>query len=155
MKYIGTRLKKLLKSKRGSYSELATAILAYRKPRKNASKKEYNLLPLLEDGHNVTLYTLTGLMRHTGKPLDFFVDFEPGELPEPYRNGVNGNNNIVNSSINSSQNIIIEHLNEVIRLKNQIITDKERLIASKNIEIEHYKSLIKEHHFEDSDKTRT
>ena len=94
-------------------------------------------------------------MRHTGMPLDFFVDFEAGELPEPYRSGVNGNNNIVNSSINSEQGVTIEHLNEVIKLKNQIITDKERLIASKDIEIEHLKALIKEHNFEDSDKTRT
>lgn len=139
MRYVGSRLQALLKSERGSYTELATKMLKYRKPRKNASKDEYNLVPLFEDGHNVTLSTLTGLMRETGMPIDFFVDFEPGELPPYRRDGMSGSNNIINSSVNNNLTIKVDHLNEVIRLKDELIADKERIITLKDAEIEQWK----------------
>lgn len=139
MKYVGSRLQALLKSERGSYTELAAKMLKYRKPRKNASKDEYNLVPLFEDGHNVTLSTLTGLMRETGMAIDFFVDFEPGELPPYRRDGVSGSNNIINSSVNNDLTIKVDHLNEVIRLKDELIADKERIITLKDAEIEQWK----------------
>ena len=157
MKYIGSRLQALLKSERGSYTELAAKMLKYRKPRKNASKDEYNLVPLFEDGHNVTLNTLTGLMRETGMPIDFFVDFEPGELPPYRRDGVSGNN-ITSSSVNNDLTLKVDHLNEVIRLKDELIADKERIITLKDAEIEHrkkrYDDLIKIAQFRESDKSR-
>lgn len=139
MRYVGSRLQKLLKSERGSYTELATKMLKYRKPRKNASKDEYNLVPLFEDGHNVTLSTLTGLMRETGKSIDFFVDFEPGELPQHRHEGVNGSNNIINSSVNNDLTMKVDHLYEVIRLKDELIADKERIITLKDADIEQWK----------------
>ena len=139
MKYVGSRLQALLKSERGSYTELAAKMLKYRKPRKNASKEEDNLVPLFEDGHNVTLNTLTGLMRETGMSIDFFVDFEPGELPPYRRDGVSGSNNIINSSVNNDLTLKVDHLNEVIRLKDELIADKERIITLKDAEIEQWK----------------
>lgn len=139
MKYIGSRLQALLKSERGGYTELAVKMLKYRKPRKNASRDEYNLVPLFEDGHNVTLSTLTGLMRETGMSIEFFVDFEPGELPSYRRDGVSGSNNIINSSVNNDLTVKVDHLNEVIRLKDELIADKERIITLKDAEIEQWK----------------
>lgn len=139
MRYIGSRLQKLLKSERGSYTELASKMLKYRKPRKNASKDEYNLVPLFEDGHNVTLSTLTGLMHETGMPIDFFVDFDPGELPAHRQDGISGSNNIINSSITNDLTIKVDHLNEIIRLKDEMLSDKERIINLKDAEIEQWK----------------
>lgn len=159
MKYVGSRLQALLKSERGSYTELAAKMLKYRKPRKNASKDEYNLVPLFEDGHNVTLNTLTGLMRETGMSIDFFVDFEPGELPPYRRDGVSGSNNIINGSVSNDLAIKVDHLNEVIRLKDELIADKERIITLKDAEIEQWKKryddLIKLAQFGESDKNGT
>ena len=139
MKYVGSRLQALLKTERGGYKELAAKMLKYRKPRKNASVKEYNLVPLFSDGHNVTIHTLTGLMRETGMSIDFFVDFDPGELPASSQNGVSGSNNIINSSINNDLTLKVDHLNEVIRLKDELISDKERIITLKDAEIEQWK----------------
>jgi len=159
MKYIGSRLQALLKSERGSYTELASKMLKYRKPRKNAGKDEYNLVPLFEDGHNVTLSTLTGLMRETGKSIDFFADFEPGELPTRAYDGVSGSNNIINSTISNDLTAKVDHLSEIIRLKDELLADKERIIAMKDAEIEQWKKrcddLIKMAQFGESDKNRT
>jgi hypothetical protein len=139
MKYVGSRLQALLKSERGGYTELAARMLKYRKPRKNASRDEYNLVPLFEDGHNVTLYTLTGLMRETGKSIDFFVDFEPAELPATCNGGISGSNNVINSSITNDLTIKVDHLNEIIKLKDALLSDKERIITLKDAEIEQWK----------------
>lgn len=159
MRYIGSRLQKLLKSERGSYTELASKMLKYRKPRKNASKDEYNLVPLFEDGHNVTLSTLTGLMRETGMSIDFFVDFEPGELPSFRHDGISGSNNIINSTVSNDLSAKVDHLNEIIRLKDELIADKERIITLKDAEIEQWKKryddLFKLAQFGESDKNRT
>lgn len=139
MKYVGSRLQALLKSERGGYTVLAAKMLKYRKPRKNASRDEYNLAPLLGNGHNVTLYTLTGLMRETGMPIDFFVDFEPGELPAARLDGLSGNNNVINSSITNDLTMKVDHLNEIIKLKDALLSDKERIITLKEAEIEQWK----------------
>lgn len=159
MKYIGSRLKNHLKGERGGYTELAAKMLKYRKPRKNASKEEYSLTPLLKDGHNITLSTLTALMHETGLSIDFFIDFEPGELP-PYRHdGVNGSNNIINSSVSNDLTMKVDHLYEVIRLKDELIADKERIITLKDADIDQWKKrydeLIKLAQFGESDKNRT
>lgn len=159
MKYVGSRLQALLKSERGGYTELAAKMLKYRKPRQNGSKDEYNLGPFFKDGHNVTLYTLTALMRETGMPIDFFVDFEPGELPSARRDGISGSNNIINSSVTNDLTMKVDHLNEVIRLKDELIIDKERIITLKDAEIEQWKKryddLIKIAQFGESDKNGT
>ncbi len=104
-----------LKSGRGNYTDLAQKMLKYRKPRKNASNDEYNLAPFFKEGHNITVNSLTALMRETGMTIDFFIDFEPGELPS------------------------IEHLKEIIRLKDELLKDKEQIIKLKDAEIEQWK----------------
>lgn len=136
---MGSRLQALLKLERGGYKKLAAQMSKYRKPRANASKDEYNLVPLFEDGHNVTLHTLTGLIHETGKTIDFFVDFEPGELAESRLDGISGSNNIINSSITNDLTLKVDHLNEIIRLKDELISDKERIITLKDAEIEQWK----------------
>lgn len=138
MKYVGSRLKALLSQERGRYTELAKAMLKYRKPRKNEGRNEYNLIPLLEDNHNVTLSTLTGLMRETGKSLEFFVDFEPGELLASRQEAI-GSHNIINSAVSNDLTATTEHLHEIIRLKDEMLADKERIIAAKDSEIEQWK----------------
>lgn len=152
MKYVGHRLQEFLKSERGGYTKLANKMLKYRKPRKNASRDEYNLMPFFEDGHNVTLSTLTALMRETGMAIDFFVDFEPGEIAQTKVDGINGNNNIVNSTVTSDLTQKVDHLTEVIQLKDELIADKERIIASKDAEIDQWKKryddLLKHFHVE-------
>ena len=137
MRYVGSRLKALLNQERGRYMELAKAMCKYRRPRKNESKKEYNLIPLLGDGHNVTLSTLTGLMKETGKSIEFFVDFEPGELLQSHHEI--GNHNIINSAVSNDLTATMEHLHEIIRLKDALLADKERIIAAKDSEIEHWR----------------
>ena len=139
MRYNGTRLKEYLKGRRGGYTELAQAMVKYRRPRKNAGRDEYNLAPFFIDGHNITLDLLGGLMKETGQPIEFFVDFEPGER-SPYRSeGISGSNNIINSSVTNDLTIKVDHLNEVIRLKDELIADKERIITLKDAEIEQWK----------------
>lgn len=148
-----------LKGERGGYTELAAKMLKYRKPRKNASKEEYSLTPLLKDGHNITLSTLTALMHETGLSIDFFIDFEPGELPPYRRDGVSGSNNIINSSVSNDLTVKVDHLYEVVRLKDELIADKERIITLKDAEIEQWKKryddLIKMAKFGESDNNRT
>jgi hypothetical protein len=78
-------------------------------------------------------------MRETGMSIEFFVDFEPGELPSYRRDGVSGSNNIINSSVNNDLTVKVDHLNEVIRLKDELIADKERIITLKDAEIEQWK----------------
>ena len=136
MKYIGSRLSKYLKGRRGAYTDLSRAMVKYRKPRENSGRDEYNLAPFFRDGHNITLDLLTGLIRETGQPIDFFVDFEPGELPPGRSDGVSGNNNIINSHVTTDLTTKVDHLNEIIRLKDELISDKERIITLKDAEIE-------------------
>ena len=139
MRYIGSRLKEYLNAKRGRYTARAQGMMKYRSPRKNSGKNEYNLDPFFDDGHNISLKLLNGLMHETGKPIGFFVDFEPGELEQARMDGINGNNNIINSTVTNDLTQKVDHLSEVIRLKDELIADKERIIASKDAEIEQWK----------------
>ena len=159
MRYIGSRLKEYLNAKRGRYTELAQGMMKYRSPRKNSGKNEYNLDPFFDDDHNISLKLLNGLMRETGKPIEFFVDFEPGETSQTKMDGINGNNNIVNSTVTNDLTQKLDHLTEIIQLKDELIADKERIIASKNAEIEQWKNryddLVRRSTFGESDKNRT
>ena len=139
MRYVGSRLKEYLNAKRGRYTELAQGMMKYRSPRKNSGKNEYNLDPFFDDDHNISLKLLNGLMRETGKPIEFFVDFEPGEIAQTKTDGINGNNNIVNSTVSNDLTQKVDHLSEVIRLKDELIADKERIISLKDAEIEQWK----------------
>lgn len=138
MKYNGTRLREYLRLRKGGHTELAKAMVKYRKPRKNASTDEYNLGPFLRPNHNPTINLLSGLMKETGLPIDFFVDFEPNELPCTKTDGINGNNNIINSTVTNDLTQKVDHLSEIIQLKDEIIADKERIIALKDAEIKQW-----------------
>lgn len=136
MEYKGSRLKKFVGERSGAYTELEKKMRKYRKARKNSSDAEYNLRPLYKDGHNITISVLTALMRETGKSLDFFIDFEPNEIPSTLRSdNVSGNHNVINSNISNDSSLRIEYLTNTIKLKDQLIDEKERNIIQKDSEI--------------------
>ena len=136
MEYKGSRLKKFVGERSGAYTELEKKMRKYRKARKNSSDAEYNLRPLYKDGHNITISVLTALMRETGKSLDFFIDFEPNEIPNTLRSdNVSGNHNVINSNISNDSSLRIEYLTNTIKLKDQLIDEKERNIIQKDSEI--------------------
>lgn len=157
MKYKGSRLAALIQASRGEYTDLGERMNKYKKPRKNASDKNYRVESLYNDGLNLQMNTLTALMKETGKPIDFFVDFEPWELPASM--GISGNGNIINSSVSNDMAQRIEHLNEVIHLKNELLTEKDKIVALKDAEIEQWKKryddLLSFTQNSNSDKTRT
>lgn len=164
MRYNGTRLKELLRGNKGAYTNLAERMSKYRRQRKNASENtaSYCLTPFLKDGHNITLSNLSALMLETGKTIDFFVDFDPGELPLSFTvpaAGVSGSHNIINSSITNDLTMKLEHQTELIRIKDQMLVDKERIITLKDSEIQQwqkrYDDLIQLTKSNNSDKFRT
>jgi hypothetical protein len=130
MKYTGLRLASYLSEERGRYARLADAMVKYRGDRKNASDKKYNLAPLLHDGHNITIKILDGLMKETGKPLDFFIDFE------------DSSEFIEKEPVSQVQRTEIQHLREVIELKDELQRAKDSTIASMSSEIEQLKKLL-------------
>lgn len=155
MIYKGSRLKALVQSHGGLYSDLASRMAKYKAKRKNGSDRDYRLGALYADGHNITINILSALMRETNKPINYFVDFEPNEL-QIQTEGISGSNNIVNSMVSNDATQRIEHLTEVVHLKDQLIVEKERLIAMKDREIESWKKryddLIRLAQFGESDK---
>lgn len=158
MKYCGTRLCELTHNARGEYSNLAERMAKYRKARKNSSENKYRIETLYKDGHNIKISTLSALMKETGRPIDFFIDFEPWELPASHAPGISGSGNILYSSVNDNSDKV-SHLEEIIRLKNDLLADKDTIIALKDAEIEQWKKryddLIKLAQLEGSDKNRT
>lgn len=141
MKYKGSILKKFVQENRGKYTEICVAMLG---------GKKKGLDNYYHDGRNLQLNKLTQLLKATGKPIDFFVEFEPGELPAG--GGIVGNNNFVNSIVGNDMSLRLDHLNEVLELKDQLLKEKERVIAMKDAEIA---NLKKEKLQSESDKTRT
>lgn len=93
--------------------------------------------------------------------MEFFVEFEPSELASSSTGGdsVNGSHNIINSSVSNDQANRIEYLLEMLKMKDAIINEKERVITLKEAEIELWKKrlddAIKLAEFGDSDKNRT
>ena len=140
MKYRGTRLYKLVQSGRGSYTDLAEKMAKYRKVRKNSSDKPYRIESLYQDDHNITLSTLTALIKETGKPVDFFVDFEPWELSS--KASVSLHDNIANKYATDEETERVNHLNEIIHLKDELLKEKERVISMKDTEIEQLKKRV-------------
>ncbi len=140
MKYRGTRLYKLVQSGRGGYTDLAEKMKKYRKVRKNSSDKPYRIESLYQDGHNITLSTLTALMKETGKPIDFFIDFEPWELSAEHAGLLR--NNMFDNFASDEETERVNHLNEIIHLKNELLKEKERVISMKDAEIEQWKKRI-------------
>ena len=129
-----------VKQSRGGHKELSSKLAA-----KNGTKT-YNLNGAFKDGTNLTLKSLTDILWATGLSIDEIVDFEPAELPRAGSTGrISGNNNIVNSSVSSDMALKIDHLNEVIRLKDEIIEEKVNVIASKDELIDELQGLKKKY----------
>ena len=142
MKYRGTRLYKLVQSGRGSYTDLAEKMAKYRKVRKNSSDKPYRIESLYLDDHNITLSTLTALIKETGKPVDFFVDFEPWELSS--KPSVSQYDNLTDKYGTDEETERVKHLNEIIHLKDELLKEKERVISMKDTEIEQLKKQVED-----------
>ena len=144
MKYLGSNLKKFVKEHRGMYTQICETMLG---------GKKKGLDNYYGDGRNIHIDKLTQLMRATGMPIDYFIEFEPGERENK---GAVGNNNIINSMVGKDLSIKVDHLNEIIRLKDQIIEEKERNLIMKDQEIElwkkRYDDIIK---LSKSDNNRT
>lgn len=130
MKYKGSKLKMYVKQHRGAYTDICTAILG---------GKKKGLDQYYHDDHNISIEKLSALMAATGLPIDFFCEFAPGELPQTASSGVTGNNNIVNSMVGSDLAQKVEHLNEVIHLKDQLLAEKDTVIAMKDSQLELWK----------------
>lgn len=142
MRYIGSRLQKMLNEKSGSYADLEKRMRKYRRARKNGGSGSYNLQPFLKDDHNITVYLLTALMKETGKPIDFFIDFEDEERPRMKSDGISGSNNIINSQVTSNDlNVTVHHLQDVLKIKDQLLDEKERNIIQKDAEIANLRKL--------------
>lgn len=142
MEYRGTRLRDYVKYTLGAggHKEISTKLAA------KYGRKTYNLNGAFKDGTNLTLKSLTDLLWATGLTVDEVVDFEPGEWPRTGNSGkVTGNNNIINSSVSSDMALKIDHLNEVIRLKDEIIEEKVNVIASKDELIDELQGLKKKY----------
>lgn len=148
MRYKGSRLHDEVKSDRGFYTRLCLAILGKKKGLEN-----YYI-----DDKDIHLSKLSAILKATGKPITYYVDFEEGELP--VGGGIaTGNNNIVNSVVNGDLPIRLQHLEEVLSLKDKAIRDKEEIIALKDNEIslwkQRYDDMAKHAVFGDSDKNGT
>lgn len=130
MKYKGSRLKEYVRTHRGMYTDLCVAMLG---------GKKKGLDNYYRDDKNIMLDNLTALLKATGKSVDFFVEFEPGELPTSAAPNFSGNNNIINSMVGNDLTAKVEHLSEIITLKDKLISEKEKVILLQANEIELWK----------------
>lgn len=147
MRYRGSKLKKFVQENRGKYTEICEAMLG---------GKKKGLDNYYHDDRNIRINKLSQILKATGMPLEYFVEFEPGEM---IGNGGNiGNNNVINSMIGNDLSMKVDHLNEIIRLKDQVIAEKERNIVMKDQEIElwkkRYDDMVDFSH-SNTDKSRT
>ena len=133
MKYKGSRFKEWVRSNRGAYTEVCLAMLGGRKK---------GLDNYYQDDKNISINKLTDLLRATHLPLDYFVEFEDGELMCRNQQPSIGNHNVINSMVVPDLTEKVEHLNEVISLKDQLILEKEKQIALKDQEIQLWKKRL-------------
>jgi hypothetical protein len=149
MKYKGSKLKEWVQSHRGAYTDICIAMLGGRKK---------GLDNYYADDKNISIDKLSAVLRATGLSIDYFVEFEEGEFPSPGNTPTIGNHNVINSMVGRDLTEKVEHLNEVISLKNQIIIEKEKQLAMKDQEImlwkKRYDDSLKLAKL-DSDETRT
>lgn len=133
MKYKGSKLKEWVRNHRGAYTDICVAMLG---------GKKKGLDNYYDDDKNISIDKLSLLLRATGLPIDYFVEFEDGELPNYGERPSIGNHNVINSMVGRDLTEKVEHLNEVISLKDQIIVEKERQIALKDQEISLWKKRL-------------
>lgn len=141
MEYLGSKLKRFVQDHRGMYTQICETMLG---------GKKKGLDNYYQDGRNIRIDSLTRLLKATGMPLEYFVRFEPGELQSV--SGCVGDNNInINNSQVGDLNQKLEHVNEVLALKDQIIDGQAHEIAlmrKRCDELEHQIKII-------SDNNRT
>lgn len=130
MRYNGDRLRKLLTGN----AALRDQVYAYLNKGNRKGLDYYYGVDI-----NITIGKLSDIMAATKKPIEFFVDFEEGEHQESGR--VSGTGNVVNSTVVQGD-ATVNHLREVIRLKDEIISEKERII---NIKDERIASINKKY----------
>lgn len=140
-------MKRFVQEHRGMYTQICETMLG---------GKKKGLDNYYQDGRNIRIDSLSKLLKATGMPLEYFVEFAPGELQGTGSRV--GNNNIINSMVGNDLSMKIDHLNEIIKLKDQIIAEKERNLVMKDQDIElwkkRYDDLIKFTQ-QNQDKNRT
>jgi len=131
MRYLGSKLKEFVRTHRGAYTDICVAMLG---------GKKKGLDNYYVDGRNIQINKLTALLKATGKSLDFFVEFDEGEMPKASVVGHSlGNNNIINSMVKNDLTSEITHLHEVIKLKDQLLNEKDQVINLRTNEVELWK----------------
>lgn len=147
--YVGSRLHDLCKQERGLGAKLSRAIF-----KKNKGIERY-----YRDGMDITVSSLEKIAIATGKSVEYFLDYQHPDGASPSTSQVYGSNNIVNSPHANEAIEKIEHLNQVIKLQEDIIKAdresmdaKDELIHSLKERINDYIKLMQEM---GSDKTRT
>lgn len=129
MKYKGSNLKRFVNEHRGMYTQICETMLGGKK----------GLDSYYHDDKNVRIETLSKLMKATGMPLSYFVEMEPGEVSGLSNGDVGNNNNIIQNFVGNDLSKEVDHLTTVIKLKDELLQEKERLIIFKDSVIESWK----------------
>lgn len=124
MRYTGERLRALLTGNSALRAQCYASM---------GTDKKKGIEYFYGTGINITIKKLSEIMHACQKPIDFFIDFEEGERSTDGH--VSGTGNVVNSTI-VSNNEKITHMQEVLKLKEDIINEKERVILMKDAQIE-------------------
>ncbi|MBR6592378.1 MAG: hypothetical protein IKK81_07165 [Prevotella sp.] len=126
MRYTGERLRSLLNGNSGLRKQVYASL--------NTGGKKKGIEYFYGNDLNITLKKLSAIMHATKKPIEFFVDFEDGERIMDGR--VSGTGNVVNSTIVNNDDEV-NHMKEILKLKEELLNEKERIIALKDGQIEY------------------
>ena len=118
MKYKGSKLKEYVQTHRGMYTKICKEMFKGRK----------GLDGYYRDGKNIQIDKLTGIMKATGLPIGFFVEFEENEVsgympvqpPTPAATELEDR---------------LRHMEEVVVLLNKLVAEKDSVIAAKDSEL--------------------
>ncbi|MCH3994127.1 MAG: hypothetical protein LKE54_03580 [Prevotella sp.] len=147
--YKGSRLHDLCLAQRGLSTQLSLALFG----KKKGIDRYYH------DGINITIDMLEKIAMNTGKSVDYFLEYKHTSDGLKESSSVNGNNNIVNSPMANEAMAKIDHLNEVIKLKDDLIVRDKQLIETKDVVIKSLRDTINDYikllQASHSDNTRT
>lgn len=131
--YKGSRLHDLCKMERGLAARLSQAMFG-----KNKGIDRY-----YHDGINLTIDNLEKIAMYTGRPVDYFLEYDHKPSESVSHSNVYGNNNIVNSPMaNESWQQKIEFLQKEIKLKDEIIASERSNNSSQAELIKNLKERI-------------
>lgn len=129
--YKGSRLQALCKKQRGLSTELSLKLFGKRK----------GIDRYYKDGLNLTIDILEKIAEATGFSVEYFLDYNrPTVTTLP--SSITGDHNIINSPMANEAMSRIDHLNDVIKLKDEIIEQNKKLIESKDDMIKSLKAQI-------------